>query len=512
MARATGADGTPGGERGAQGGQRGAQVGQRGAPGGELWGAAGGGRVESIRTVEELAALLRQLRRRAARRIGDAPLTYRQLSAKTGWAHGVIGDYFAGKTLPPTDRFDALVQLLGATGQEVGALATARDRVEEARRRRVTDASGPGHGHPHHDSAQQEHPRHALPSARTGVQARPPVPHQLPAGLPELAGRAWELAALDALRPSTSPAPPLIAALDGPAGIGKSALAVHAAHRLAPHFPDGQLYADLHGARSGAQPLPPLVVLTRFLRALGADTARPAGVEEAAAWYRALVTGRRLLVVLDNARDTTQILPLLPAGSGCAVLVTSRSVLATLNGAVHLHLPLLTPEASSALLGTWTGPERLAADRSAAAAIARHCGHLPLALHIAGARLAARPRWPVRALADRLADPGRRLDELRCGDLDMRAALRAGHQALLDRGHPGRAAARTLPLLASVQGELTLHDAMNRTGGALPETETEAALEELVDVQLLDSPAPERYRFHPLTRLFARETGHETGG
>ncbi|MEU6990452.1 NB-ARC domain-containing protein [Streptomyces sp. NPDC046465] len=439
--------------------------------------------VESVDTAEGLAVVLRSLRRRAARRDGGAQLTYRELSKRTGWAHGVIGDYFAGKTLPPTDRFDVLVQLLGATGRELRELATARDRVEEARRARA--AAGGRAAEPGPD----------------GPRLRPAAPRQLPADIPGLPGRGEELAALDQLRPAPRGGGPVVVALDGPGGVGKSALAVHAAHRLGERFPDGQLYADLRGSRRDERPVPPAVVLRRFLCALGAPRPHPAGATDAAAAYRTLLTERRVLIVLDNALDAAQVRPLLPAARGCTVLVTSRGVLATLNGASHLHLTPLPPPASVAVLDLWAGPGRLAAERGAAETIARHCGHLPLALRIAGARLAARPRWPVRELADRLADPARRLAELSFADLDMHEAMAANHRELLARGATGRAAALVLPQLAARQGDLTVAQAAQATGAA--PSATEAILEQLVDVQLLESRAPGRYRFHPLTRLFA---------
>ncbi|MGW6269350.1 MULTISPECIES: helix-turn-helix domain-containing protein [unclassified Streptomyces] len=450
------------------------------------------GPVDSVDTADALAALLRQLRRRAARRDGGAQITYRQLAARTGWAHGVIGDYFAGKTLPPTDRFDTLVQLLGATGHELRLLATARDRVEEARRFRP----GPG--------------GRTVPYGAEGAGWSLPVPRQLPPDIAALPGRAGELAALDVLRPAPRGRGPLVVTLDGPSGVGKSALAVHAAHRFGERFPDGQLYVDLRGSRRDEHPVPADVVLRRFLGALGAPRPYPGGVADAAAAYRTLLTERQLLVVLDNAVDAAQVRPLLPAAHGCAVLITSRGVLAALNGAVPLHLAPLPPPASLDVLGLWAGAGRLTAERDAAEAIAHHCDHLPLALRIAGARLAARPRWPVRELADRLADPGRRLAELSFADLDMGAALEAGHRELLARGPTGRAAALALPLLAAGHGELTVSQAAATTGGA--PSATEVILEQLVDVQFLESRAPGRYRFHPLTRLFAlRAQARENG-
>ncbi|UNO38868.1 helix-turn-helix domain-containing protein [Streptomyces sp. MST-110588] len=432
--------------------------------------------------MEGLAAVLRHLRRREARRKGDSLLTYRELAARTGWAHGVIGDYFAGKTLPPTDRFDVLVRLLGASGAEQGALATARDRVEE--RRRGRGATVP--------------PSAARP-------ARYPVPRELPPDVPQLTGRARELAVLDAARPQSPPSPATIVALDGPPGVGKSALAVHAAHLLADRFPDGQLYADLQGASCGLRPLPPSVVLARFLRALGGPATPPDNVVEAGALYRALAARRRLLVVLDNAHDAAQVRPLLPATPSSAVLVTSQRILATVNGVVHLHVGVLPEDEALTLLGTFAGRGRLLADRPAAESIVRDCGCLPLALRIAGARLAARPRWPVRALADRLADTRHRLDELEYDDLRVRGTFQKGYEVLVHSTNAGdRAAAAALPLLTRHDGaDLSLGEAARALGR--PETAAEPVLERLVDTQLLQSPAPGHYRFHVLLHLFAQE-------
>ncbi|MET9296386.1 NB-ARC domain-containing protein [Streptomyces sp. NPDC003077] len=432
-----------------------------------------------IDSLAELAAALRHLRRRQARQKGDAPLTYRELAATTGWAHGVIGDYFAGKTLPPTDRFDVLVRLLGASGVEQGALATARDRVEERRRGR-----GPVGG---------DRP------------VRPPVPRELPPDVPVLIGRERQLARLLSPRPSAPSGRAVIVALDGPAGVGTSALAVHAAHRLADRFPDGQLYADLRGP--GGRPMPPAVVLARFLRALGGPAVPPGSAAEAGACYRALAAGRRLLVVLDNAHDAAQVRPLLPAAPGSVVLVASRRVLATVDGVEHVRVGTLPDPDALELLGAFGGTDRLSGERRAAEAIVRHCGGLPLALRVAGARLAARPGWPVRALADRLADARQRLDELACDDLRVRDAFRQAYDAALHgAAADDHAAASALPLLARHDGGgLTLRQAAGVLD--LPEARAERVLERLVDARLLDSPAPREYRFHALLRLFALEQG-----
>ncbi|MGH4033526.1 NB-ARC domain-containing protein [Actinomycetota bacterium Odt1-20B] len=445
-----------------------------------------------IDTVEELGVVLRQLRRRAARQRGDSQLTYRELAARTGWAHGVIGAYFAGKTLPPTDRFDVLVRLLGATSAEQGVLATARDRVEECRRAR--GASGT---------------RAASPPAK-GTRH---VPRELPPDLPHLAGRIRELATLSRLCPQEAPGSTVIVALDGPAGVGKSALAVRAAHRVADRFPHGQLYVDLQGAALGSRPLEPTAVLARLSRTLGLQGPPPDSESAAVAAFRALTADRRLLVVLDNALDAAQVRPLLPAAPGCAVLVTSRRVLATLNGAAHLHLGRLSPAEALSVLGALAGHGRLIAEPQAAELVARQCDHLPLALRIAGARLAARPHWPLHALAERLSDARHRLDELEYADLRVRASFQAGYRTLLDGGSSDRCAAEALPLLArsedsedsegSEDGVLGSQDAARIL--LLAPRFAEPLLERLVDAQLLESSGPGRYRIPPLLRLFALE-------
>jgi transcriptional regulator with XRE-family HTH domain len=442
------------------------------------------GEARSVETVGQLAGLLRVLRRRQARQRDDHQLTYRELAGATGWARGVIGDYFAGKVLPPTDRFDQLIRLLGATPAEQGVLATARDRVEELRRtsgfsaaaRRISTASV------------------GLPSEAVGFT-----------------GRDTELAFVRDLVTGLSASGPMVLALDGPAGVGKSALAIHCARVVTDRFSDGTLYADLECPTCGVSALPTRVVLDKFLRALGvAREDVPADEAEAGAAFRALTATRRLLVVLDNVRDARQVRPLLAGGRGCAVLVAGRPVLATLNGATHLHLDVLSTRDSVALLGTFAQRTLTGDDHDAAELIAWQCGYLPLALRIAGARLAARPSWPVRALADRLVDPRRRLDELRHGDLQVRSVLRDGYQRLRDSHDDNdRAAAAAFPLLAQFGGrDLALEVAARLLDQPLPVAE--ARVERLVDARLLESTTPGRYRFQVLHRLHALELAVDT--
>jgi DNA-binding SARP family transcriptional activator/tetratricopeptide (TPR) repeat protein len=351
------------------------------------------------------------------------------------------------------------------------------------------------------------------PQLATGLLAgrRTAVPAQLPADVAGFTGRERELAALLARLPASSPngqaGTVAITAINGTAGIGKSALAIHAAHRLAVRFPDGQLYVNLQGATAGLEPLTPLEVLGRFLRALGVDGADvPAEAEEAAARFRSEVADRRLLVVLDNARDAAQVAPLLPASPGCGVLVTSRRTLSALDGITPLGLDALTPAEAVTLLGRLAGPQRVAAAPEAAAQVARWCGYRPLALRIAGARLAARPAWPVQELATRLADGQRRLDELElAAEIGVRASIAVSIDELFSSRDPvDRAAASTFGLLGMLDGPDVGVAVAARLLDA-PEPAAERMLERLVDAQLLETPAPGRYRMHDLLRLYARE-------
>ena len=294
-------------------------------------------------------------------------------------------------------------------------------------------------------------------------------------------------------------------AIDGPAGVGKSALATRVAHLLAARFPDGQLYVDLQGSADGPAPLQPSEVLGRFLRAFGVgDRNLPDDPNERAGLLRSLLARQRILVVLDNAAGAAQVQLLLPAGAACAAMVTSRRHLTELDGAAHLCLDMLPLDEAVALLARLAGSQRVAAEPAAATEIARLCGRLPLALRIAGARLAARPAWSVQFLAARLRDERRRLDELELDGIAVRASLQVAYRELGDRGRDGVEAARALRLLALLNGA----DAGVPVAAALldqPVHATEAALERLVDANLLESRAPRRYRFHDLVRLFARE-------
>ncbi|HEY7198562.1 MAG TPA: helix-turn-helix transcriptional regulator, partial [Candidatus Dormibacteraeota bacterium] len=338
-----------------------------------------------------------------------------------------------------------------------------------------------------------------------------PVPRELPRPAADFTGRDAELAELLALLDPPGPGggePVVISAIDGMGGVGKSALAIHAAHRVVAdgRYPDGQLYVDLQGSTAGVPALGPLDALGRLLRSLGLDpSAIPTDVEEAAARFRSLAATRSLLVLLDNAHGADQVRPLLPGSPTCGVLVTSRQALTMLEGSHALHLDVLPRRQALELLGHVVGPDRVAAEPVAAAEVVRWCGGLPLAIRIAAARMAARPSWPVQALADHLADATRRIEELRAGDAAVRASFDVSLHALLaGRDARDRDAAAAFGLLSLPDGpDLGVPVAARLLDAAEPAAQ--AWLERLVDAQLLETPRPGRYRFHDLVRLYARE-------
>ncbi|MGO9082108.1 MAG: AfsR/SARP family transcriptional regulator [Streptosporangiaceae bacterium] len=349
----------------------------------------------------------------------------------------------------------------------------------------------------------------ASPPAGPGGAGSATVPAQLPADVPDFTGRADQLARLCRLlepQPANGVTAALpVAVVAGAPGLGKTALAVRAAHLLRAAYPDGQLFVSLRGA--GAQPLPPDEVLARFLRDLGVPVARiPEDAQERAAMYRTELAGRRLLVVLDDAADAAQVRPLLPGSAACAVLVTSRHRLADLAGSRLLDLDVLDPDESASLLTRIIGEERAAAEPGPVHDVLAACAGLPLAIRIAGARLAARPRWNVRTLAVRLADTRRRMDELATGDLAVRACFEVSFSDLRGRSRGGGVGPdRAFRLLGLWHGpSISLPAATVLIGGASADDVADA-LEELVDAHLLESPLPDRYAFHDLLRFYAAE-------
>ena len=356
----------------------------------------------------------------------------------------------------------------------------------------------------------------AGPGAPDPAQGSGPViprPAQLPTDIGDFTGRETPVEQLCALLlgadATSSPGAVRIAVVNGAGGLGKTTLAVHAAHRVRAQFPDGQLYVDLLGA--SAQPAQPGEVLARFLRDLGLDGDKvPAHDDERAALYRTRLTGRRVLILLDNARDAAQVRPLLPGSSSCAVLVTTRNRTPDLVSTRFVDLNVLEDSEALALFSRVIGPERAAAEPDATAEVLVACAGLPLAIRICAARLAARRQWRVGTLAARLRNEHRRLDELSIGDLAVRASFQVSYDSLRSPGR-GIDPARVFRLLGLWQGSSISLAAASALVGA-PEDDTADALETLVDANLLESPAPDWYRFHDLLRVYATERAEAEEG
>ncbi|MEU3427088.1 AfsR/SARP family transcriptional regulator [Streptomyces gardneri] len=345
------------------------------------------------------------------------------------------------------------------------------------------------------------------PAATHPVPA--PVPHQLPSSPADFTGReheldriVGELAAAD--RPDGATV--LVHRVSGSGGMGKTTLMVRAAHQIRERFPDGQIFLDLGGMT--AMPMPPESALGLLLRTLGvAPEEVPSGLQARSALFRSLIARRRMLILLDDAGDAAQIRPLLPGAAGSAVLVTSRRRLVSFPG-VRIDLGALPDDAAHRLLASIVGEDRVAAQPSATAEVLRACGGMPLALRLAGSRLAARPAWSVQDLAHRLTSHGRVLRELYADDLHVRTALQMSYE-LLQESQERTGPARAFRLLGLMPG-----GAFGTAAAAAlldcDEMSVEDWLEALVDAHLLESPAPGRYQFHCLLRELARELAEET--
>ncbi|WP_345568571.1 ATP-binding protein [Nonomuraea rosea] len=401
---------------------------------------------------ESFGGLLRRSRH-------EARLTIEELSHASGVSVRAIGDMERGASRGPQRR-------------TVQALAEAL-RLDDARRAELSEAARAGR------------PRQETPA---------PGACELPRGVGDFTGRTRELAALRELAEGEQAA--VVAAVSGAAGIGKTALAVRAAGHLSGLFPDGCFYLDLRGM--DPVPMDPGTALSRLLKALGVAERRiPADEEERAGHYRALLRERRCLIILDNAAHEAQVRPLLPAGGPAMTLVTSRRPLAGLEGVHQVPLAHLAAGESAALLRAIVGAERAQADPDGVARVASLCGNLPLALRIAGNRLQSRPGWTAGQLAARLGDEGRRVESLAAGDLSVAAAFALSYRQL---SPPARRSFRRLALATAPDFGVPMTAVLAELG----QDEAEDALEELVDLGLLQSPYPGRYRFHDLVRLFAR--------
>ena len=322
---------------------------------------------------------------------------------------------------------------------------------------------------------------------------------QLPADVTIFAGRRRECALLENMVTASSPVGVPAAAVAGPPGVGKTCLAVHVAHSVRDQFPDGQIFVHLAGA--SAHPRSPSAVLGEVLRALSMPAREiPRSLAERAGLYRSLLAGRRLLVVADDAAGPWQVEPLLPGTEGCAMLVTSRAYPTGLATARLVDLDVLAPDEATAMLSQIIGSGRVDAEPKAAREIVASCGYLPLAVRIAAARLAARPRMPLSMLARPLADHRRRLDELSYGDLAVRASVGLSYRALDSR------ARRAFRLLSLAPRDFAAWVAVALTG----EPDAGDVLEALADKSLLTVvgvglDGQMRYRMHDLLRDHAAE-------
>jgi DNA-binding SARP family transcriptional activator len=347
-----------------------------------------------------------------------------------------------------------------------------------------------------------------------GPGAPPVIPRQLPAGVRHFAGRLAELSQLDAqlgaglpgpaepAGPARPAAPVLVTAIGGTGGVGKTALALHWAHRVASRFPDGQLHVNLRGYDPAGEPVSPAAAIRGFLDALGIPAGQvPGSADAQAALYRSVLTGRRMLILLDNARDAAQVRPLLPGTPGSLVLVTSRSALAgliTADGAVPVPLGLVSQAEALELLTARLGPARLAADPAAASHLIELCGRLPLALAIVAARAAAAPALPLAALVAELR--GDRLGAL--DSSDPASSVRAVFSWSLSQLSPDAAGLfRVLGLHPGA--EITWPAAASMAGLPLPRARR--LISELVNASLLTEQKPGRFTFHDLLRAYAAE-------
>ncbi|GAA1956050.1 ATP-binding protein [Kitasatospora viridis] len=433
----------------------------------------------------------RQLVERLRALKDERQLTLKQLEGLTHYSHASWQRWLNGRRPITREALESLIGALDVDGTGLRQLFHAAQPADE-------EPQAPRAERTEHAQEPDEPP---APPATPGTPARDTAPCQLPADTRAFTGRTRELAdLLDRAREAAGGGPDgpvVVCAIDGMGGVGKSALAVHAAHRVRRHFPDGQLFIDLHG-HTDLEPVSAADALDWLLRSLDVPAQTiPADQDQRAALYRERLAGTRTLIVLDNAIGAAQIRPLLPGLPGCLVLVTSRKRLTGLDDAHSVSLATLPPDEAAGLLLDVAGLTRLSPDAPAIRAAVGLCGNLPLALRIVAARLRHRGVQAVDGLVARLHDENARLVTLQDEDRNLAAVFEASYGAL------PAAEQRLFRLLGQLPGtEFDVWTAANLAGTDL--WEGERLLDSLLDHNLLIQHAPERYHFHDLVRLYAR--------
>jgi tetratricopeptide (TPR) repeat protein len=421
---------------------------------------------DGVTPLTQFAAGLRALRVAA----GQPP--YRQLSAITHYSAATLARAASGQALPSLEV--TLAYVVACDGDPVQWQATWET---------IAHATVPPPGAPVDDLLA--------------------IPRELPPGIRHFTGRTPELALLNSLLDLASPGTVLISAITGTAGVGKTALALHWAHRVASEFPDGQLYMNLRGFDPSCDPVAPDVAVRGFLDRLGVPPDRiPAGLESQAGLYRSMLAGKRVLVLLDNARDAAQVRPLLPGSARNLVVVTSRSRLtglAVTESAIQVDLDVLTSAEAHELLRRHLGAARLAENARAVAEIVELCGRLPLALAIAAART-GRSGASLAFLAAELRDASERLDVLATGDsaTDLRAVFSWSYERL------GDDVQRMFRAIALHPGPDVSAQAAASLAG-VPSDRASVMLGELTEAYLLKEQVPGRFILHDLLRAYAAE-------
>ncbi len=433
----------------------------------------------------------------------EAGFSQEELAARSGLSLRAISNLERGRTRKPHPRSVRLLAGALDLPETTGSELVVRLRV--GREGAALAPGEPGRSQP--SSALRQS---SGDDPDPGGDDSQPVPRQLPAAVTHFVGRAAELKILDGLleeppgsQDGTAGAV-VILAIGGIAGVGKTTLAVHWAHQVAGRFPDGQLYANLHGFDPAGAPAIPDEVIRAFLDALHVPAQRiPPGAGERAGLYRSLLAGRRMLILLDNARDAAQARSLLPGASGCLVVVTSRSQLAGLaatHGARLMNLEMLSGDESAELLARRLGPDRVIAEPEAARELAGLCGGLPLALAITAARAAVRPGFRLTVLAAGLRDEHNRLDAFDAGEeaASIRAVFSWSYQSLT------APAARLFRLLGLHPGpDISALAAASLAG--LDVVQARELFGQLAGACLITEHVPGRYAFHDLLRTYAAE-------